>query len=536
MLVYGSELFAGNEGAMLPDGAVYYDKTSSSKYLRDITEGLGVSTPSDNPYDQVSANIPLKNSSAVVLEKTPDSKFDLTYSGSSCGISYVFISPYIYELDNPTQSVSKTSVLEDEKFNYTISQYIPNNYYANVLSFVNNAKGRYTSFEITDQLDANLVVDGNIVIKNESNKDVTSYFDVTLDSNNKLTIKVKDEYFNNSELYSHLYTINIPVHVKSGTGLVDADGKISNSASTTVQYANSSTTEKLNSNTTNINLQYSVTINSKIENGTTKIDNGTEGTTATEDNTIKFSATSSNEVSFKPDYGYKFKTLKVDDNEVSLDSLTEKDGSYTYTFTDETVKSNIVHNIEIETELKDTTVIVNYIDEDGEPISEPTVIEGKVFDEYSAEAKEIYGYKNEELPENFEGTMTEETITVNLVYKRKDTKVIVKYLDEFGNQVIEPVVIEGKVFDEYKTELKTFEGYQSHKVPENAEGIMTEDVIEIVYVYTDISKAGQQLNLGNVGNILNILNTGDNSGLGKYIIMFVCSTIVGIMLLKKKNK
>lgn len=536
---YRGEVFDGNEGTRLPDGVIYYDKKSSSRYIKDIPNGLGVCTPSDNPYDQTSANIPIKNSSAVVIQKTPDSKFNLTYSGSSCGIAYVFISPYTYELDNPTVEVSKSSVLENEKFNYAINQYIPNNYYANILSFVNNAKGRYTGFEITDQLDSSLTIDGNIVVKNESNKDVTSYFDITVDANNKVTAKVKPEYFNKSELYSHLYTINVPVYVKEGTGLIDTDGKISNSASTTAKYANSNNPENLNSNSVNIDLKYNVTINSKIENGKTKINTGNEDVNAKEVNAIAYSGNSSSTISFKPDYGYKLKTLKVDGEEVSIDTLVEENGFFNYTISDETIKNDIEHNLEVETELRDTSVVVNYIDENGNPISEPTTINGKVFDEYKVEGKEIYGYEYEVLPENSEGTMTEEVINVDIIYNRKDTKIVIKYIDEFGKTVGEPVTIEGKVFDEYETVLKNFDGFQIHEIPENAKGQMEEHVIEIVYVYTDISKAGQQMSIGsigNIGNIGNILNTGDDSGLGKYIIMFVGSIIAGIMLIKKKNK
>ena len=68
--------------------------------------------------------------------------------------------------------------------------------------------------------------------------------------------------------------------------------------------------------------------------------------------------------------------------------------------------------------LKDTTVIVNYVDENGDEIAASKVIEGKVFEEYTTEPKTINGYELVETPSNATGFMEEEAITVTYVYKK----------------------------------------------------------------------------------------------------------------------
>jgi len=133
---------------------------------------------------------------------------------------------------------------------------------------------------------------------------------------------------------------------------------------------------------------------------------------------------------------------------------------------------------------KEATVTVNYLNEQGETIEESETIAGKVFDLYETKAKEIYGYELIEVPENANGSMTEQPIIVEYRYKLKDAKVIVKYVDENGKDLTDPVIKEGKVFENYVTEEKTFPGYEIITKPETSEGEMTEETITVEYVYT----------------------------------------------------
>lgn len=70
-------------------------------------------------------------------------------------------------------------------------------------------------------------------------------------------------------------------------------------------------------------------------------------------------------------------------------------------------------------QLKDTKVIVEYVDTEGNTLADSDIIEGKIFDEYATEPKKIDGYVLHSSPENKNGTMTEDTITITYVYEKE---------------------------------------------------------------------------------------------------------------------
>ena len=71
-------------------------------------------------------------------------------------------------------------------------------------------------------------------------------------------------------------------------------------------------------------------------------------------------------------------------------------------------------------------------------------------------------------------------------YVKKDTSIIVKHVTEDGVDLVPPETIEGKVGDPYDTEEKEFDDYEIKIIPENADGVMEEEQIEVVYVYSQI--------------------------------------------------
>ncbi|MBR3613772.1 MAG: MucBP domain-containing protein [Clostridia bacterium] len=143
------------------------------------------------------------------------------------------------------------------------------------------------------------------------------------------------------------------------------------------------------------------------------------------------------------------------------------------------------------------------IDEDEDGIIDRTeqkdsteVIEGHEGDEYTTNSKEFDGYilVEEKIPENSEGTMdvvTDEdgnviTETVVKYYYVQETKVIERHIDIKTGKELEPEIIhEGYEGKEYKIEDKEFEGYDlvKEQLPENAEGTMTKEIIEVNYYY-----------------------------------------------------
>ena len=104
---------------------------------------------------------------------------------------------------------------------------------------------------------------------------------------------------------------------------------------------------------------------------------------------------------------------------------------------------------------------------------------------YEDKVKDGYRFdKTENLPLTI--TEVPENNVIKVYYVRKDTKVIVKYLEKETNKVLDESAnyeIPGKVFDEYETEQKEFTGYNFVESTNNTKGTMTEDVITVIYYY-----------------------------------------------------
>ncbi|MCI8654957.1 MAG: hypothetical protein HFJ48_03665 [Clostridia bacterium] len=131
-------------------------------------------------------------------------------------------------------------------------------------------------------------------------------------------------------------------------------------------------------------------------------------------------------------------------------------------------------------------VIEKHIDIDTGEILDNETYEGNEGDDYKTEPKEFkhYDLVKEKYPENAEGKMKKEAITVNYYYKKKDPFVItVKYVDKETNEEIEEeVTIKGYEDEDYKTEKKEIEGYEFVEIKGEAEGKITESK-EIIYYY-----------------------------------------------------
>ena len=138
---------------------------------------------------------------------------------------------------------------------------------------------------------------------------------------------------------------------------------------------------------------------------------------------------------------------------------------------------------------KDTKVIVHYYEEGTtNKVSDDVEILGKVFDDYTTESASDVPSKYELVaePENKNGTMTEDEITVIYYYRKKETKVIVHYYEENTTKKLsEDVTINGRVDDPYSTvsaddiPIK----YELVAEPVNKTGSMTEATIEVIYYY-----------------------------------------------------
>ena len=139
---------------------------------------------------------------------------------------------------------------------------------------------------------------------------------------------------------------------------------------------------------------------------------------------------------------------------------------------------------------KETGKEITYLEEEGQEPVEKTYgyeIEGLVGDAYTTEQKEIPGYTYVENSGNTTGNMIEGSIEVIYYYERTTAGgVIVHYKDEEGNNLLEDEIIGGKVGDNYETEQKEIYGYEYVKVEGTTQGKLTEEAIEVTYIYKKI--------------------------------------------------
>nr|MCR5186298.1 MucBP domain-containing protein [Clostridia bacterium] len=137
-------------------------------------------------------------------------------------------------------------------------------------------------------------------------------------------------------------------------------------------------------------------------------------------------------------------------------------------------------------------VKVKYIDQKtGEEIGEEVIKVGPDGDEFSIveDKKEIEGYTLIEEPEDTDGVYTE-TNSIRKYSYAKNTKVIVKYVDESTGKVIEEDEISGYEGKQYKTTQKSIDGYAFVRDSQNTKGSMARYETEVVYYYR---KADQQV-------------------------------------------
>ena len=134
-----------------------------------------------------------------------------------------------------------------------------------------------------------------------------------------------------------------------------------------------------------------------------------------------------------------------------------------------------------------TKVTAEYIDKiTGKKLTEDVITQGHEADDYQTERKKFDDYKLIEVPENADGKMTKEDITVTYYYVHISGGVIVNHIDiKTNKQLKDESKIEGYEGDYYETHEDEFEGYDLVKetYPDNANGKMTIDIIRVTYYY-----------------------------------------------------
>ncbi len=139
--------------------------------------------------------------------------------------------------------------------------------------------------------------------------------------------------------------------------------------------------------------------------------------------------------------------------------------------------------------LKAGGITINYIDKKNNNILETKNINGNIGENVSTSSINISGYVLEESPATENYTLTVASQTVNYYYL-KQSNVITKFIDEITGERIEnidEVVVTYKEGDSYTTTPKEIDGYKLFTTPNNANGTIERDNIEVVYKYKKIS-------------------------------------------------
>ena len=174
-------------------------------------------------------------------------------------------------------------------------------------------------------------------------------------------------------------------------------------------------------------------------------------------------------------------------DQYNAEELIKDIENYTYVeSTDNTVGNMTLEPIEvIHYYLPNSNVIVNHIDRESDEILETERIDGKVGDVVNTNEKDFDGYVLVIEPEEKTVTMAEDEIILNYYYAKISAGVVEKHIDFVTDSILDSTVYEGNEGDSYKTDKKEFEGYDfiEELYPENSEGIMTVEPIEVKYYY-----------------------------------------------------
>lgn len=184
--------------------------------------------------------------------------------------------------------------------------------------------------------------------------------------------------------------------------------------------------------------------------------------------------------------GEAYQTLAKTISGYELISEPEMSGHFTEGVT-ELVYQYKSTNAPIDVEGK---VLVNYVDEEGQPIATPVELTGIVNSNYQTFPKVISGYLLKSDSGNTVGNFIEGVQQVTYIYEKTDEVkpdiegfVTVFYVDNNNREIAERTSLSGTVGIGYTTSAKELSGYELIETPTNASGNFSEGVQSVVYVY-----------------------------------------------------
>lgn len=179
----------------------------------------------------------------------------------------------------------------------------------------------------------------------------------------------------------------------------------------------------------------------------------------------------------------------------SFSPKTEGLGDYEYVESKGTTSGTLTSEKQEATfyyQLKKTDVTVRYVTiKDGNVIDliNPVKDTGRINDNYTAYAKDetdnkVFANYNLESAKKQTIKLKSSDNTITFIYSLKDAKVIVHhYVEGTTIKIAEDETINGKVSKDYTTKEADVYGYILVSTPENASGMFTDEVTEVIYYY-----------------------------------------------------
>ena len=188
-------------------------------------------------------------------------------------------------------------------------------------------------------------------------------------------------------------------------------------------------------------------------------------------------------IEIKPDTGYQLSKVTVDGSSVSISSLTNNNGTYTYTFND--VIEN--HTIDVQVTKEPYTLLVHHYKEGTTTKLGNDVSTVKYYgDSYTTSALSP-------IPEGYEligtssrtGTMPNSDLTITYYYKLKEYTLTVHHYEEGTTNKLVPDVVSTKNYgDSYTTSASSSisSDYEYVSKSDNSEGTIKKNE-EVIYYY-----------------------------------------------------
>ncbi|NLG30879.1 MAG: MucBP domain-containing protein [Clostridiaceae bacterium] len=176
-------------------------------------------------------------------------------------------------------------------------------------------------------------------------------------------------------------------------------------------------------------------------------------------------------------------------------------------------------------------VTVKYVDKDGKNIVDPVILSGGLGASWKAEEKSIDGWTIAERPSVVSGVFTTYAQEVIFVYERASVgtgDVTVKYVDEDGNDIVDPVILTGKIGESWEAEEKDIIGWVLSVIPDNVSGKFTSESQIVIFVYLEEVVKGDEDDVGETPDDLNPPVTGEPA---LYMLLAILMVLGGTLLM-----